>query len=204
MINKDCVFCDLDKTRIYNTILEETDNFIVIPTLGALVDVYVLIVAKKHLYNMNTLNKKQKKELFNLIKKYRSIFKNIYGKFPIIFEHGSIKEESYKSASSVVHAHIHIVNHNYVNEKDILNQLNFKQTDDYNNLNKNYIFYISPNNLKYITYNLKYITYNFEYISQIMRRLIAKDLGFADKYNWRNEIFIKNVISTINNIKNYK
>ena len=62
------------------------------------------------------------------------------------------------------------------------------------NKDKNYIFYISPT-------NQKYITYNFEPISQLMRIMIAKDLGFENKYNWRKEPFTSNIVSTINNLK---
>lgn len=42
----DCIFCDLDKSKLENTILEETENFIVVPALGSLTQGYVLIVAK--------------------------------------------------------------------------------------------------------------------------------------------------------------
>ena len=187
-----CIFCNLDKTKIYNTILEETDNFIVVPTLGSLVDGYVLIVTKNHLYNMNELCKKEKEEYFSLIDKYRNLFNKIYGKYPIVFEHGTAKNIINESASSVIHAHTHIVNHNYKEEESILNNLNFKEKII--NKNKNYIFYISPT-------NKKYITYNFKPISQLMRILVAKDLGFENKYNWRKEPFTKNIISTINKIK---
>lgn len=187
-----CTFCYLDKTKIYNTILEETDNFIVVPTLGSLVDGYILIVSKKHLYNMNELSKKEKQEYFNLIDKYRNLFNKIYKKYPIVFEHGTSKNIINESASSVVHAHTHIVNHNYKYENDILTKLNFKT--NIINKDKNYIFYISP-------INKKYITYNFEPVSQLMRIMIAKDLGFENKYNWRKEPFLENIISTIDNIK---
>ena len=187
-----CTFCYLDETKIYNTVLEETDNFIVLPTLGSFVDGYILIVSKKHLYNMNELSTKEREEYFNLIHKYRNLFNKIYKKYPIVFEHGTSKNTINESASSIVHAHTHIVNHNYNDENSILTKLNFKT--NIINKNKNYIFYIYPT-------NQTYITYDFEPISQLMRIMIAKDLGFEDKYNWRKEFFLENIVSTINNIK---
>ena len=84
-----CNFCCIDKSKIYNTLIEETNNFIVIPSLGSLVDGYILIVAKKHFYNMFELDNNLLLEYYGLIDKYRNIFKNIYKKFPIVFEHGS-------------------------------------------------------------------------------------------------------------------
>ena len=52
MFMNNCIFCNVDKSMYYNTILEETNNFFVIPTKGSLVDGYVLIVSKKHYLNM--------------------------------------------------------------------------------------------------------------------------------------------------------
>lgn len=40
---------------------------------------------------MFELDKKKKEEYFALIEKYRCMFKQIYGKNPIVFEHGTIK-----------------------------------------------------------------------------------------------------------------
>lgn len=68
--------------------VEENDHFIVIPALGDFVGGYLLIVSKRHLYNMNELSDMEKDEYFYLIRKYREMFMNINGKYPIIFEHG--------------------------------------------------------------------------------------------------------------------
>lgn len=85
-MNDNCRFCNFDSSKIFNTILEETDNFLVIPALGSLVDGYVLIITKEHLYNMNQLDNELKVEYFNLVNKYRKLFMKIYGKYPIVFE----------------------------------------------------------------------------------------------------------------------
>ena len=55
-----CVFCNIDKSRPENTIIEESDNFIVLPTIGALVDGYLMIVSKKHINSMSELKKMRK------------------------------------------------------------------------------------------------------------------------------------------------
>ena len=95
-------------------------------------------------------------------------------------------------ASSVIHAHTHIVNHEFINEEEIIKKLNFKRLDNFNYLSKeqNYIMYI---NLK----NDCYISYNFEPVSQMMRKLIAKDLGIENKFDWKKEMFIENINLTI-------
>lgn len=187
-----CVFCNIDKSRPENTIIEESDNFIVLPTIGALVDGYLMIVSKKHINSMSELKENEKIEYEFLIEKYRNKFKNIYNKFPIIFEHGSPINDSDMKASSVIHAHTHIVNHKFINEESIVKNLNFKILENLNYLSKeqNYIMYINPE-------NICYVSYNFEPVSQIMRKIIAKDLGYENKFDLKKEIFIENINSTI-------
>ena len=187
-----CVFCNIDKSRPENTIIEESDNFIVLPTIGALVDGYLMIVSKKHINSMSELKENEKIEYEFLIEKYRNKFKNIYNKFPIIFEHGSPINDSDMKASSVIHAHTHIVNHKFINEESIVKNLNFKILKNLNYLSKeqNYIMYINPE-------NICYVSFNFEPVSQMMRKIIAKDLGYENKFDWKKEIFIENINSTI-------
>lgn len=45
---KECVFCELDKNKLANTVIEETKNFYITPSVGALVEGYILIISKKH------------------------------------------------------------------------------------------------------------------------------------------------------------
>lgn len=191
-----CPFCNIDTSKIYNTIFEESKNFIVMTSKGSLTDGYIIIVSKKHLYNILELNNNIKEEYFNLINKYRKIFKKIYKKYPIVFEHGSSINDN-NSASSIIHSHSHIVNHNFKNENNFLNELNFIEYKNNNIINnKSYLFYISPS-------NKSYISYEFNPISQLIRIYIARDLGIEDKYNWKSDELTSNIKKTINNIKNY-
>ncbi len=41
-----CPFCNIDKTKLENTILNETKYFYITPSLGALTDGYILIILK--------------------------------------------------------------------------------------------------------------------------------------------------------------
>ncbi len=196
VLMKECVFCNIDDNKLENTIIEETNNFYVIPCVGSLVDGYLLIVSKRHIFSMSQLTKEEQKEYINLLNKYREKFKTIYNKYPIIFEHGSSDNETNKSANSVFHAHTHIVNHEFSDEDSIIKNTSFKKCN-FNSIypkNTNYIFYISNN-------NQEYISYTFEPISQLMRIYIAKDLNLLQKYDWRKEKFENNIIKTISRFK---
>ena len=190
-----CIFCDIDNSKIENTIIEETEYFYILPTLGSLVDGYILIVTKRHINSMSELNENELIEYKNIIEKYKNLFKKIYNKTPIVFEHGTPNQNSEMKANSVTHAHTHIVNINFSNEKEILEKYNFKQINDFKEINKN------TNYIKYISNNKIYITYNFPSVSQLMRILIAEELNYKDKFDWKKERFDENIISTIERIK---
>lgn len=80
---RECPFCNMDKSRFENTIIDESDSFIVLPSVGALVDGYLMIVSKKCINSMYELKENERIEYEFLIEKYRNKFKNIYNKFPI-------------------------------------------------------------------------------------------------------------------------
>lgn len=190
-----CIFCDIDQSKIENTIIEETNYFYILPTLGSLVDGYVLIVTKRHINSMSELNDNELEEYKTIIAKYQKLFNKIYNKTPIVFEHGTPNQNSKMKANSVTHAHTHIVNINFKNEKELLEKYNFKEINNLKEIetNKNYI--------KYIYNNKIYITYNFPSVSQLMRILIAEELNYKDKFDWKKERFDENIISTIERIK---
>lgn len=122
-----CIFCDIDHSKIENTIIEETKYFYILPTLGSLVDGYILIVTKRHINSMSELNENELIEYKNIIEKYQNLFKKIYNKTPIVFEHGTPNQNSEMKANSVTHAHTHIVNINFSNEKEILENITLKK-----------------------------------------------------------------------------
>ena len=190
-----CIFCDIDESKIEYTIIEETKYFYILPTLGSLVDGYVLIVTKRHINSMSELNYNELEEYKTIIAKYQKLFNKIYNKTPTVFEHGTPNQNSKMKANSVTHAHTHIVNINFKNEKEILEKYNFKEINNLKEIetNKNYI--------KYIYNNKIYITYNFPSVSQLMRILIAEELNYKDKFDWKKERFDENIISTIERIK---
>ncbi len=190
---KKCPFCNINHDEFFNKKIDETKSFIVTPGLGSLVRGYVLIIAKDHVPCMTQFSENILDEYNDVIEKYRLKFKKIYGKYPIVFEHGTPETNSL-GANSVAHAHTHIFNHNYNNEKEIIANLNMKKIDDiYSIKDKNYIYYKNPE-------GINYITYDFKPISQIMRIYVAKDLNIEDKYNWREYPFYENIKNTIKDL----
>ena len=58
----DCVFCNIDNSKVENTIIDESDNFFVLPSIGSLVDGYLLIVSKRHINSMAELMENERIE----------------------------------------------------------------------------------------------------------------------------------------------
>lgn len=194
-----CVFCNLDHNKRENTIIEETENFLVIPSTSSLVDGYLLIISKRHIDAMSQLTDYEMDDYLRLIRKYRKLFKRIYGKSPIVFEHGSPCYDDSMRANSVSHAHTHIVNHKYLNENKIKKEVSLRRISSLRNIKKNvnYIMYTDND-------NNKFISYNFPGISQLMRIYIASDIGINHNDDWKIEMFYDNINSIINKIKHIK
>lgn len=192
---RNCIFCNLDFNNIENTVIYETENFRVIPTIGALVDGYVLIVTKEHINSLSQLNDKQKEEYKNLVIKVSKTFEKIYGKKPILFEHGTPEITNSMSANSVIHAHSHIVNFEFENEKEIINKYNFVPIESFDDvINENYIYYQNNN-------GEKFVSYQFDSVSQLMRILIANEVNKENQYNWREFDFKENIVSMLDKMK---
>ena len=191
----DCIFCNLDFDKVENTVICETQNFRVIPTVGSLIEGYVLIVTKNHINSLSELTREQKIEYENLVSEILQVFQKVYGRTPILFEHGTPNIQNSMSATSIIHAHSHIVNFNFKNESEILEKYNFTPIRNFKDVKKeNYIYYVSDN-------ETKYVSYNFDSISQLMRILIANEIDKGEQYNWRKFDFKENIVTMLNKFK---
>ncbi len=127
----ECTFCDLingkDRGDYYNRILYENNSFIVVPALGAIVEGYLLVISKRHIGSMCYLNENEKTDYIQILNVMREVMKGIYNTYPIIFEHGTAHNEVHTSASSIDHAHAHIVAHTFYHEKNVIEKWGFKK-----------------------------------------------------------------------------
>ena len=191
----DCIFCNLDFDKVENTVICETKNFRAIPSVGSLIDGYVLIVTKNHINSLSELTDEQKVEYENLINKILEMFQKVYGKTPILFEHGTPNLQSSMSANSIIHAHSHIVNFKFKNESEIIQKYNFVPIKNFNEVKReNYIYFQNSD-------ASKYVSYNFTSVSQLMRILIANEINKEQQYNWREFDFKENIVSMLNKFK---
>lgn len=201
-----CKFCSIinsqSLTKLSDKILYEGKYFFIIPALGCFIKDYIMIVSKRHIYSMTSLNKHEKIELNELILKFKRIFKKKYGFYPLIFEHGSSELKIDISSASIYHAHMHIVPYQ-MNTNMIIKELDLIEINDLKDLykngnNNNYLFLINNEGQIYFKSYSKQL-----FGSQIIRRYIATDIGISDKWNWREYPFEENIHDTVQNFKEY-
>ncbi len=185
--------------ELYDMEYSDTNNFYITGNLGSIVEGYNLIISKEHILSMSASNEKE--EYICLINNLRQMYRDIYGRNPIVFEHGSNIEDKEKS-NSINHAHTHIVNHKYIDEDKLIKDLELKEVSSIEELleygkNINYISYIS-NNKKYYIGEVK------QQNSQIMRKYIAEDIKKDDTWDWRKYPYLENSFETNKKILLYK
>ena len=188
----------------YNKVLFESKNFIVIPSLGSLVEGWLLIVPKDHYLSFGSINNKDLySELTDLIGYLDGIVKSEYGDY-MIFEHGPNCQGTLVGCG-VDYAHVHIVPYpiNLIQECEKDTELNFdwhrvngiQDAAGYARENLPYLFY-SNNNENYIATSNKIP-------SQLFRKIISQNLGLDLMWDWKLYPFKENLINTVDRLSKY-
>jgi len=107
---ENCLLCKIatGKNEKPEHILYESENFYVVPGLGAFFDGYVMIVPKDHVMSFAELDKEKYEEFLRVLNDIRFILESVYHKEIFVFECGSGKNGGGKHATSIIHAHIHL------------------------------------------------------------------------------------------------
>ena len=201
MDNFACEYCEEFEKGIFNRggkelsnrIIFESPNFLVFPSLGQIVEGYLLIAPKTHYINIKSLPKELLSELDRVKKLVRDILLENY-RVPIFFEHGPVSKIK-RGGCCIEHAHIHAV----PLKANILHELRFFPCQAINNLSdlaeqptdKPYFFYEDNQEKKYI--------FEIDDIvpSQYIRKIIAAKVGKPDKWDWRYYPEMDNMQATI-------
>lgn len=196
MIEKNCTLCceliGKEDNNLYyaisnkkDRIIKETQNFVVIPTIGQIVEGYLLIVTKIHYPCIGALPSNLFKELVKIKNECREILYKTYKKKSIIFEHGAVGKIFKKRAGCCTdHAHLHIVPVEVDLLEDIKKHYRGKKIKSLKELRKQYfkkspyLFYENNNKEMYL-FNAPLV------VSQYLRKILAKNLKKESKWDWR-------------------
>lgn len=183
----------------YNVRLYETEHFAVIPSLGSIVEGWLLIIPKEHYLSYGYIESQTlHDELNELIDYVGKIVKQVYGDY-VIFENGAYCSNKLVGCG-VDYAHIHIV----PTKIDLV-----KSIKDYFGINYNWKHipsmdmtstYIS-NGTPYLYYRnqdgVSFIATDSNIPSQLFRKAIARSVGKEEQYDWKSSPFYENVVKSV-------
>lgn len=199
------IFRKYHSKEFYNEILFESENFVVIPTLGSLVEGWLLIVPKQEYLSLQCIDKDSL--LIELEELSQSVGKVMVNEFGCVtmFEHGAVNPKS-TVGCGVDFAHLHLVPINF----DLLQGLekfenikyewkkvsNFKTGINTSEKGVEYLFLTDYLGNSFVTQNEKIP-------SQLFRKVIAHFLNVPDKFDWKQFHEIENISKTISRFKKY-
>jgi len=197
-----CSFCSIDADNPailpwYNIPLLQTEHFVVVPSIGAVVPGWVLVLPKVHALSIAEVPRDQRNELKVLIKCTKNLVEKQFGR-ATLFEHGASTRDSLIGCG-VDHAHLHIVPLQFslislaLSDKVVSWVKRTHAPHDINDMHSDYLL-ISEDSFTCVIGHLQ------QPQSQYFRRLIANALGVPDQYNYRTHSFLSNVRLTMKGI----
>ncbi len=202
-----CCLCS-DAPRIepiepWNQPLLETSNFIVLPSLGALIEGWLLIVPKKHFICVGELPDPLTTEMHQIKGFLFSVLRELYGEV-CAFEHGPSRP-NLSVGCGVDHAHLHILPLPFdlltevipfLPEDVIWSKAGPEQCRTAFSRGEDYLYLEQPAGVGYIATDKCFK-------SQLFRRAIAKAVGVPEDFNWREHPGFSNIMATIKKLRAY-
>ena len=208
LMKNNCTFCaKLDrrsvelKPCIWDQVLFESPNFVVVPTVGAITEGWLLIVPRRHYLCFGGLEKELLPELDTLRNDVGRVLEACYG--PVaIFEHGPA-EPKQPVGCSVDHAHLHILSTTldlFGGVRDVFPQdLCWKALNDFSDL-----MAVHKSGLPYLYVEQPIGTARWashpDFESQIFRKVIARNVGTPERFDWRDfpeQPIVESTVATI-------
>jgi len=185
----------------WNEPLFESPNFVVLPSLGALVEGWSLLVPKKHFVCMGALPDSVTTEMQEMKQLLCSALKRYYGQV-CAFEHGPSREKC-RLGCGVDHAHLHVVPvafdlssavTPFLPEDVIWTEAGLDECRVAFDRGQDYLYLEQP-------IGAGRIAMHEGLGSQLFRRAIAARTGALNQFNWREYPQLPNVSATIDKVR---
>ncbi len=96
------------KATLENTVLIESEHFVVMPTLGQFIEGWLMVVSKSHKRCAREHSTHELAELDDLVARTQTLVHTYYGP-AMVFEHGPSDSPGSQAGCCVEHTHIHVV-----------------------------------------------------------------------------------------------
>lgn len=185
------------RAATHDTILATTRNFLVIPSLGALVPGYVLVVPKRHVLSLGSMASTEVEEARDLVTEVEAIVTESSAG-AIVFEHGPSRSGA-PLGCSVDHGHVHVAPATLtLHESKILAEYQWTKVTDLRATasaaaaGQPYVFLQDATGQSFMTY-----PEDSAQPRQLVRRALADHLGRKEQYDWREFPEHHNVALTV-------
>jgi ATP adenylyltransferase len=199
---KSCCLCSTlasPATRpVWDTPVHESSNFVALPSLGSLVEGWLLLVPREHYISMGALPVGLVPEMEEMKTQLGEQVRSGFGEV-CVFEHGPAFA-SRKVGCSVDHAHLHIVPLTFDIEEAARpfmphdsewSRASWNECREAHLAGRDYLYFEQP-------LGLGCISTHSDFGSQVFRKAIASQIGRPDDYNWREFPELDKVAATIN------
>jgi diadenosine tetraphosphate (Ap4A) HIT family hydrolase len=198
----DCKFCAKLKAQAarapWNEFLIETENFAVVPSLGALVEGWLLMVPKEHYISMGALPPRLRDEADSIESQIRALLAGQYEKPVVVFEHGP-SAAKHGTGCGVDHAHLHLLPLDCdllsLAEPFVPKSLPWKESgwEERSNAYRAGLDYL------YLKTDERggLLAVSEDFGSQVFRKAISSYLGVPEEFSWRDHPRISTVTRTI-------
>jgi diadenosine tetraphosphate (Ap4A) HIT family hydrolase len=197
---KENAFARLYGTAPSSRMLFRSENFAVLPSLGQIVEGYLLIIPTKHYMAMADISLELQEELSRLCVRVRSALSQAYGP-ALFFEHGIRGTQA--GGCGVDHAHLHAVPFDSAREpiNELTKNHRLRTIDSISELTQR----VSPNSpyLYYEQTNGQAWVCETECIpSQYVRKLLAESIGI-ESWDWRVSGRKQTLLSSISRLSGF-
>ena len=205
-----CVFCvelSGDPDSIYerltggspsDRVVHMSTSFVLLPPLGQFMEGGLLLLTREHVKSMAYLESDQVSELEDLMSEVASTLRGVYGSNPVFFEHGPGRGRG-KSTCCVDHAHLNIFPAD-VDLMPLLRQFpghEIGTIGDLASLRDNADDYIFVQHGD----GTRTVHFSEDFPSQFIRREITRQLGYPERWHWRDYPGITELRSTYDRLQ---
>lgn len=185
---------------VFDRILAQSPSFVAMPTMGSLVAGWCLIVPRRRLLNLTELTEVEKVELAELRMRLAERLGR-GGKTVFEFEHGA-RELGTAIGCGVDQAHLHMVPLDFdliaaVRSEQPISVVGKDATDVWSELSDaEYVL------VRRAVEEISYGFYPELPISQFVRKVVAHQIGRADRWDYRDDVGRDNALATIALLRN--
>lgn len=187
-----------DTRHIWNRILFESESFCAVPSLGALVEGWLLVVPKKEAICIGALQTPLLSELRSFVEMVASRLQTVYG--PVaLFEHGPRGKDT-AVGCGVDYAHLHLVPTRYSllsSARQLAPRLRWRDALGLSDTRAQFTRHRPYLYLEQPYGATSYLTNGPSIPSQLFRRVVSQCLGTPEKYDWKRFPQLQNISATI-------